>query len=149
MHWLAMLAEPFRGAHSPAGPIRTPASLFSAMGWSHEALWAQVVHLISADGPPPPRAAGLHRLHIRLLHCSSDRCTATKEKDIRTASTFLASFRHHVPIYRAHFRGRDLVARLRPYRYCVPRLERKQHPHKWHSVGHRPAYQARIARHQL
>jgi hypothetical protein len=38
MHWLAILAEPFCSAHSPACSIRKPASLFPATGWSHEAL---------------------------------------------------------------------------------------------------------------
>ena len=109
---------------------------------------SQVVHLISADGPRHhtlPVCVDYHQI----VHCSTD-CCIVKETDIRIASaSFLDSPHHNVSTHRARFRGRQLVARLGPYRYRVPPLERKQHHDKWNGFTNRPEHHTRVAWDQL
>jgi hypothetical protein len=109
----------------------------------------RVVRPISADVPR-------HRtLPVCVDHCltvyyySADRCIAKREGHSHCSHFAVGSARHHVPIHRARFCRRQLVARLGPHSHCVPRMERKQHPHQRNHVGHGPRYQARIAWNQL
>jgi hypothetical protein len=115
----------------------------SRMG-SHEVLRAKSCIHISADAPANAR----RRLASTTILLCIDGLLRCRRKGTRIV-TFSKSDHRHVPIYRARFRRRQLVARRSPYGYRVPPMERKQYPHKRHTLRHRSEHQAGLVGHQL